>query len=77
LDGVFTCAVSGFNLEWKVDGVEYSFPGSSLPGSVQNNVQFATEFNCNIVCGGGNVVNRKGLQVTKGLEASPPLKNWR
>jgi hypothetical protein len=22
-------------------------------------------------------VNRKGLQVTKGLEASPPLKNWR
>jgi hypothetical protein len=22
-------------------------------------------------------VNRKGLQVTKSLEASPPLKNWR
>jgi hypothetical protein len=22
-------------------------------------------------------VNRKGLQMTKSLEASPPLKNWR
>jgi hypothetical protein len=22
-------------------------------------------------------VNRKGLQVTKSLKASPPLKNWR
>jgi hypothetical protein len=35
LDGVFTCAVSGFNLEWRVDGVEYYFFGSSRPGSLQ------------------------------------------
>jgi hypothetical protein len=29
------------------------------------------------VAGEPETVNRKGLQVTKSLEASPPLKNWR